>query len=115
MLSKIKHLLDSPRKLVTFYLSSLVVSTVLFALFESRNLWDAFWWATMTGLGVGYADILPQTFFGELLTIVWAHFMLLGIVPLVVGYIILNHANNKNEFTHAEQEEILSFVRKQKK
>lgn len=111
MLEKIKSSTDTFKELAIIYGVALSSATILFALFEQRDLWDAFWWAVVTGLTIGYGDIYPQTVQGEILTIIWAHFMVLGMLPLMVGRIVMKVIEDRNRFTHEEQEKMFTRLK----
>ena len=111
-LDKIKNGTDSLKELLAIYLVAAVIVALLFAWFEHQPIVDAFWWTFVTGLTIGYGDIYPQTTAGQILTIVWAHFMVLFVLPLFIGRIISNVIDNKNEFTDAEQKEMLALLKK---
>lgn len=113
MLEKIKNGTDSARELAVIYLVSALVVGFLFSLFESRSLLDSYWWTFVTGLTIGYGDIYPATAAGQILTVLWAHFMVLFLIPLFVVRLILSAVKDRNQFTHEEQEEILDYVRNQ--
>ena len=111
-LDKIKNGTDSLKELLAIYLVAAVIVALLFAWFEHQPIVDAFWWTFVTGLTIGYGDIYPQTTAGQILTIVWAHFMVLFVLPLFIGRIISNVIDNKNEFSDAEQKEMLALLKK---
>ena len=111
-LDKIKNGTDSLKELLGIYLGAAVIVALLFAWFEHQPIVDAFWWTFVTGLTIGYGDIYPQTTAGQILTIVWAHFMVLFVLPLFIGRIISNVIDNKNEFSDAEQKEMLALLKK---
>ena len=111
-LKKIKDGTDSLKELWIIYSVSAIIVAVLFMLFEGRTLIDSFWWTFVTGLTIGYGDIYPHTIAGQILTIVWAHYMVLFIAPLFVGRILMSIIENKNEFTDKEQKEILRRLRR---
>ena len=111
-LDKIKNGTDSLKELLAIYLGAAVIVALLFAWFEHQPIVDAFWWTFVTGLTIGYGDIYPQTTAGQILTIVWAHFMVLFVLPLFIGRIISNVIDNKNEFSDAEQKEMLALLKK---
>ena len=111
-LDKIKNGTDSLKELLAIYLVAAVIVALLFAWFEHQPIVDAFWWTFVTGLTIGYGDIYPQTTAGQILTIVWAHFMVLFVLPLFIGRIIRNVIDNKNEFSDAEQKEMLALLKK---
>ena len=111
-LDKIKNGTDSLKELLAIYLVAAVIVALLFAWFEHQPIVDAFWWTFVTGLTIGYGDIYPQTTAGQILTVVWAHFMVLFVLPLFIGRIISNVIGNKNEFSDAEQKEMLALLKK---
>ena len=77
--------------------ASLLLSTILFALFERdnpaiRNLGDVAWWWVVTSATVGYGDIVPTTGAGRLV----------GIFTIVTGfYIFANVVAITAESVHA--------------
>lgn len=111
MLSKIKNGTDSFKELVAIYLISVTVVALLFSLFEGRNLVDAYWWTFVTGLTIGYGDIYPVTLAGKVLTVIWANFTVLALIPLFIGRLVVTMIDNKNEFTDSEQREMLELLR----
>ena len=111
-LDKIKNGTDSLKELLAIYLGAAVIVALLFAWFEHQPIVDAFWWTFVTGLTIGYGDIYPQTTAGQILTVVWAHFMVLFVLPLFIGRIISNVIDNKHEFTDTEQKEMLALLKK---
>ena len=111
-LDKIKNGTDSLKELLAIYLVAAVIVALLFAWFEHQPIVDAFWWTFVTGLTIGYGDIYPQTTAGQILTVVWAHFMVLFVLPLFIGRIISGVIDNKHEFTDTEQKEMLALLKK---
>lgn len=112
MFNKIKNGTDSFKELVIIYLVSATIVAILFAIFEKHNLIDAYWWTFITGLTIGYGDIYPVTAAGQILTVIWAHFTVLILIPLFIGRLIVTMIENKNEFTEGEQREMLTLLRK---
>lgn len=111
ILKKIQNGTDSFKELLIIYLVSATIVAFLFMFFEHRNLVDSYWWTFVTGLTIGYGDIYPQTVAGQILTILWASFMVIFLIPMFVLRVILKVNENRNEFTDEEQKEILKFVR----
>ena len=111
-LLKIKNGTDSLKELWIIYAVSAVVVALLFALFEQVALVDAFWWTFVTGLTIGYGDIYPHTTAGQILTVVWAHYMVLFILPLFIGRVLSSMMDNKHEFTDIEQKQVLNILKR---
>lgn len=112
LLDKIKDGTDSFKELLAIYLIVATVVAILFALFENHSLVDAYWWTFITGLTIGYGDIYPVTAAGQVLTVLWAHFTVLILVPLFVVRLILSAVKDRNEFTHEEQEDIKNTMKR---
>ena len=111
-LLKIKNGTDSLKELWLIYGVSAVVVALLFALFEQVALVDAFWWTFVTGLTIGYGDIYPHTTAGQILTVLWAHYMVLFILPLFIGRVLSSMMDNKNEFSDLEQKQMLGILQR---
>ena len=75
---------------------SLVVSTFLFSYFEHKPLLDSFYWSCVTALTIGYGDISPQTDVMRVLGVLFAHFWILFIMPLIIGHMIVRIVEDKN-------------------
>lgn len=90
--------------ILTFYVASIFVAGFFFAIFESRNFSDGLWWAVVTALTIGYGDFSPVTLGGRLTGVIFGHIWIFGVIPMVVSNIIVNVLEDKNAFTHQEQE-----------
>ncbi len=86
------------------YVSSIFAAAVLFAQFEAKPLIDGFWWACVTSLTIGYGDLAPVTVEGRIMAIVFAHFWIFCVIPMIVASIITHILVDKSAFTHDEQE-----------
>jgi hypothetical protein len=86
------------------YIISLILAAFLFAQFESKPFLDGFWWAVVTALTIGYGDLSPATIQGRITGIVFGHFWIFGIIPMIIGNIVSKMLEDKNKFTHQEQE-----------
>jgi hypothetical protein len=86
------------------YIVSILAASMLFSHFEDRTLGDGLWWAVVTALTIGYGDLSPATVEGRITGILFGHFWIFGVIPMVVANIIMRMIENKDSFTHAEQE-----------
>ncbi|ATW58311.1 ion transport integral membrane protein [Pseudomonas phage ventosus] len=94
------------------YLISVVLCALLFAWIESKSVLDSIWWACVTSLTIGYGDIAPVTTAGRALAVVFSHFWIFGVAPLVISNMLNITLEDRNLFTHEEQEEMKTLLRK---
>ena len=90
--------------IILIYIASLVCAAGLFAAFEAKPFWDGLWWAVVTALTIGYGDLAPATVPGRLTGFVFGHFWIFGVIPMIIGNIISRMMEDRDRFTHAEQE-----------
>ena len=90
--------------ILAIYLASLFCAAALFAGFEGKPFWDGMWWAVVSALTIGYGDLAPATVGGRLTGILFGHFWIFGVIPMIIGNIISSMLEDRNKFTHAEQE-----------
>lgn len=88
----------------SIYAISLFLAAGLFSVFESKSLWDGLWWAVVTALTIGYGDLSPATVPGRLTGIVFGHFWIFGVIPMIIANAVSNLLQDRNKFTHDEQE-----------
>ena len=86
------------------YAVSLMCAAGLFSFFEGKSLWDGLWWSVVTALTIGYGDLSPVTVAGRVTGMVFGHFWIFGVIPMIIGNIISRMLEDKDRFTHAEQE-----------
>lgn len=101
---------DSIFEILIYYVFTLVASALLFAHFEEKPLFESFWWACVTGLTIGYGDLYPATVGGKIVAIVLMHIVPLIIVPLIVTWFLTTVIEDKNQFSHDEQEAIKNDI-----
>jgi voltage-gated potassium channel len=97
---------DSLPEIIAYYLVILLLSGGLFAYFEDKPIFESLWWACVTGLTIGYGDMYPVTVGGKFVAIFLMHAVPLVIIPLIVAHLLTNVLENKDAFTHEEQEQI---------
>jgi hypothetical protein len=71
----------------------------------------ALWWATVTALTIGYGDLAPVTTIGRAAGVVFGHFWIFVVIPMIVANIILHLVEDHNAFTHDEQVELLHRIK----
>lgn len=86
------------------YLCSVLLAASLFALIEQRSFHEGIWWAVVTALTIGYGDLTPVTHSGRIMGILFGHFWIFGIVPMIVANVITRLLHDEHEFSHQEQE-----------
>ena len=106
---------DSFLEIFAYYLISLALCGILFSYFEDKPLFESFWWACVTGLTIGYGDLYPVTVGGKIVAIGLMHIVPLIIVPLIVAHLMRTVMEDKNQFTHDEQEEMKNDIKEIKK
>jgi|SRR5688572_30967208 len=106
---------DSFREIIVYYVVILALSGLLFSYFEDKPVFESFWWACVTGLTIGYGDLYPVTVGGKIVAIVLMHIVPLVIVPLIVARLLLTVIEDKNQFSHDEQEEMKKDIKAIKK
>ena len=106
---------DSFTEIFIYYLTILGISGLLFSYFEDKPIFDSFWWACVTGLTIGYGDMYPITIGGKIVAIALMHIVPLLIIPLIVARLLITVIEDRNEFTHEEQEEIKNDLKEIKK
>lgn len=90
--------------ILILYVLSILGAAFLFSHLESKTFVDGLWWACVTSLTIGYGDLSPMTLEGRLMAIIFAHFWIFCIIPMIIASIITNILVDKSAFTHDEQE-----------
>src|SRR5688572_7236721 len=106
---------DSFAEIIAYYLVILGLSGFLFSYFEDKPHFESFWWACVTGLTIGYGDLYPVTVGGKIVAIGLMHLVPLVIVPLIVARLLITVIEDKNQFSHDEQEEMKNDIKLIKK
>jgi voltage-gated potassium channel Kch len=80
-------------------------ASVLYSVFEGASFGDGLWWATVTGTTTGYGDLYPVTNAGRLMAAIYMFAMLI-LSSFVIGHIASAVIEDKNLFSHNEQERL---------
>lgn len=105
-----KHIVFIANRLwliLTIYACSILAAAFLFMLLENREFHEGLWWAVITALTIGYGDIAPVTGTGRIMGGIFGHFWIFAVIPMIIANIIVRLIEDKNEFTDAEQKEMM--------
>lgn len=103
---------NSLKAIVWAYIISIFLSAGLFTLLENHTFAEGLWWSCATALTIGYGDIAPITWPMRTIGLVFSHFWILLMVPLVIANLIVKIIQDRDTFTHDEQEEVKRNLRK---
>jgi voltage-gated potassium channel len=93
------------------FAGSLLVAALLFFRFErDLNFFDAIYWAVVTSTTTGFGDISPESVGGRLTFIVFSLFWVFYVLPVIIGNVAQRIFRSKDEFTHAEQEWVMTAL-----
>lgn len=90
--------------IIFLYLTSIPVAGTLFSLVEGLPLETGYWWAVVTSFTIGYGDVYPVTLLGKVITLIFSLFWVFFIIPIVIANVIMKCIEDKEAFTHHEQE-----------
>lgn len=108
--SRLRAATDTLRELAVIYAALLLVSAFLFSWLEARPFFESLYWAATTATSTGYGDISAKTTGGMILSVLLMHASIFVIAPLIVVRLIERLNEDRHEFTHEEQERILSTL-----
>lgn len=111
----ISNATDTFTEIIIYYLIVLTLSGSLFAYFEDKPWFDSMWWAAVTGLTIGYGDMFPITIGGKIVALFLMHIVPLVIIPLIVARLLTSVIEDRDQFTHEEQEQIKDDLKSIKK
>jgi voltage-gated potassium channel len=103
---------NSAKATVLWFLGMIVVSAVLYSLFEGKGVGDAIWWAVVTASTVGYGDTYPTTAAGRIVAGILISTMVLLVIPLITAHFASKLIVDQDAFRHDEQEEIKENLRR---
>jgi voltage-gated potassium channel len=95
---------NSVGELLLIYAGLVVIAAAGFAFFEGKSFGDALWWSVVTTTTTGYGDISPQTLGGRVMAGFVMLTAILFVLPLLIGRIAMAMIENRDAYTHEEQE-----------
>ena len=78
--------------------------------FEDLDFGTALYWAATTATSTGYGDISPKTPAGQTVAVVLMHLSIFVVAPMIVVRLVDRLNENRDAFTHDEQEQILASL-----
>lgn len=97
--------------ILAIYVGSLLVGAATFAHLEAKSFSDGFWWAAVTALTIGYGDLTPATPAGRIAGVLFGHFWIFVVIPMIIANIVIHLVEDKNLFTDEEQRELMQRLR----
>lgn len=95
---------NSVGELLLLYFGMVLLAGAGFAYFEQKPFSEALWWAVVTTTTTGYGDLTPLTWPGRLIAAAVMLTSILFVLPLLIGYVATALIQNRDAFTHEEQQ-----------
>lgn len=107
MHKSLKAATDTLRELAVLYALLVTGAALLFMVLEGQSFPDSLYWAGTTATSTGYGDIAPKTTAGHVLALVLMHISIFIVAPMIVVRLIDRLNEDRDAFTHEEQQQIL--------
>ena len=104
------HATNTFPEVLFYYLIVLVTCGLLYSYIEDKSLFDALWWACVTGLTIGYGDMYPVTVGGKIVALILMHVVPLVIIPLIITRLLTSVVVDKDAWTDEEQEQLKADI-----
>ena len=103
-MKQIQAATDTFKELAAIYVSLLLVSACSTCSSRGGRFLESFYWAGTTATSTGYGDIIPKTTGGQVLAFVLMHMSIFGVAPLIIVRLVDRLNENRDAFTHEEQQ-----------
>lgn len=94
--------------ILIFSTGFLIISAMLFSVFEKIDFGDSLWWAVVTITTVGYGDIVPHTLFGRMDAVILM-IVGIGLIGSLASSLTSYFVNSKSD---NERDIVLSYIKK---
>jgi voltage-gated potassium channel len=109
-MKKLQAATDTLKELALIYAALLLVAATLFMALEGRPFGESLYWAATTATSTGYGDVAPKSVGGQMIAVILMHASIFLIAPLIVVRLIDRMNEDRDAFTHEEQELILQSL-----
>lgn len=106
MLQKFRNATDTLRELFFYYIALIGISAAAFSMSEGISFGEGLYWAGVTASTLGYGDISPHTFVGQVVSVLLVTIAVFVLGPLIIARILAHVSDDRDVFTHEEQEQI---------
>lgn len=101
---RLRKIANHPKHIGWLFAINIAITSVVFSAIENRSIDVSVWWTSVTATTVGYGDVYPAGNYGRLVGLWLMYTSVFFFLPLVVGHIVMGMFEDRNEFTHEEQE-----------
>lgn len=109
-----KRACDTLLEIFVIYMAMLLIFAGAFAYIEGHDFVTSLYWAGITAPTTGYGDISPKTGLGMFLAVLLTHTGVI-IIAMFTARLILKTIDDRNAFTHEEQEEMKVEIKQMNK
>ena len=102
---------DTLLEVFALYMVIIVAASTSFHFTESLTWIQSFWLSFVTATSTGYGDLYPKTLPGQITAVTLMHATIFVIIPLAVARILSVVLQDRNAFTHEEQEEMKTLLK----
>lgn len=89
------------------YVVSITTSALIFTMLEDYTFAEGVWWSCATALTIGYGDIAPVTWPMRVVGLIFSHFWIMVLIPIVIANIIVKAIQARDKV----QESIIQMLR----